>query len=79
MVHRRLQKKIWGGLGFHLGGPGAGFGRGLEPLGASWAVFQALFFMLVSKILEWSSKVLLEASGLDLGWILIGLGRIFGS
>ena len=52
-----------------------GFGRVLEPLGASCAVLGAVFFMLV---LEWSSKVLLEASGLDFKSILKGLGKILG-
>ena len=44
----------------------------LGPLG----LFRGLFFSCL--YLEWSSKVLLEASGLDFGSILIGFGRILG-
>jgi len=58
-----------------LGGFGRGFGRDLEALGASWVVFGAFFSCLY---LQWSSKVVLEASGLDFGSILEGLGRILG-
>ena len=35
-----------------LGGFGEGFGRGLEPLGASWATFWRLFLMLVFGMLS---------------------------
>ena len=49
-----------------------GFGRDLDPLG----LFLGLLFSCL--YLEWSSKVLLEASGLDLGSILKGLGGILG-
>ena len=38
---------IWDRLGLYLGGFGRGLGRDLEPLGASWVVFGALFSMLV--------------------------------
>ena len=58
-----------------MGGFGEGFGRGLEALGAFWVVLEALFSFLY---LEWFSKVLLEASGLDFGSILMGFGRILG-
>ena len=58
-----------------MGGFGRGFGRDLEALGASWVVFGAFFSCLY---LQWSSKVVLEASGLDFGSILEGLGRILG-
>ena len=53
---------ILGGLEGILGGFGEGFGRDLEALGASWAVF---FPHSSCLYLEWSSKALLEASGLD--------------
>ena len=52
-----------------------GFGKDLEALGASGTAsghFSACLY------LEWFSKVLLEASGLDFGSILKGLGRILG-
>ena len=62
-------------LALHLGGFGQGFGKDLEPLGASWAVFEPLFSMLAFGVVF---KVLLEASGLDAGSILRGLGRILG-
>ena len=55
-----------------MGGFGGGFGMDLEPLGLFWGVFFSCLH------LEWSSKVLLEASGLDFGSILMGLGRILG-
>ena len=54
---------------------GRGFGRRFEPLGDSGPFFWHFFSCLY---LEWSSKVLLEASGLDLGSISRGLGRILG-
>ena len=62
-----------------LGRFGEGFG---SVLGGGWT-FLAPLGPLLSVIfwclyLEWSSKVLLEASGLDIGWILGGLGRILG-
>ena len=50
-------------------------GRDLEPLGASWGVLELLFSMLAFGVVF---KVLLEASGLDAGSILRGLGRILG-
>ncbi len=42
-----LKNVIWERLGLHLGGFGRGLGRDLEPLGASWVVFGALFSKLV--------------------------------
>ena len=59
---------IWEGLGEVLGG----IWRLLGPLGS----FLELFFSCL--YLQWSSKVVLEASGLDFGSILEGLGRILG-
>ena len=38
---------MWERLGLDLGGFGGGFGRDLEPLGVSWAVFYTPFFLLV--------------------------------
>ena len=59
---------IWEGLGEVLGG----IWSLLEPLGVFWGLFFSCLY------LEWSSKVLLKASGLDFGSILVGLGRILG-
>ena len=47
----------------------------MEPLGDSGQFFWHFVSCLY---LEWSSKVLLEASGLDFGSISKGLGRILG-
>ena len=47
-------------------------GRDLEPLGVFWD----LFFPCLH--LDWSSKVLLEASGLDFCMIFKGLKQILG-
>ena len=58
----------WEGLGKVLGG----FWNLLGPLGLFWAPFFSCLY------LEWSLKVLLEASGLDFRSILKGLGRILG-
>ena len=44
---KMVKNVIWDRLGLHLGGFGRGLGRDLEPLGASWVVFGALFSMLV--------------------------------
>ena len=56
-----------------------GIWRLLGPLGPFWCLFFSCLY------LEWSSKVLLEASGLDfvsilkgLGWILGGFGVVLG-
>ena len=59
---------IWEGLGEVLGG----IWRLLGPLGSSLELFFSCLY------LEWSSKVLLEPSGLDFGSILMDFGRILG-
>ena len=70
---------IWEGLGGVLGRFGEAFGRGLEALGASWAIFWRSFWGLYSECVP---KGLLEASGLHFGSILEGfgteLGRVLG-
>ena len=57
---------IWEGLGEVLGG----IWRLLGPLGSSLELFFSCLY------LQWSSKVVLEASGLDFGSILGCFGRI---
>ena len=52
-----------------------GFGRGLKALAALLGCLEPLFSMLEFGVVF---KVLLEASGLDAGSILRGLGRILG-
>ena len=67
--------RFWGVLGLTWEGFGkvlGGFWSLLGPLGLFWALFFSCLY------LEWSLKVLLEASGLDFRSILKGLGRIFG-
>ena len=59
---------IWEGLGEVLGG----IWRLLGPLGSFLEAFFSCWY------LEWFSKVVLEASGLDFGSILQGLGWILG-
>ena len=59
---------IWEGLGEVLGG----IWRLLGPLGSSLELFFSCLY------LQWSSKVVLEASGLDFGSILGCFGRILG-
>ena len=59
---------VWEGLGEVLGG----ICRLLGPLGSSLELFFSCLY------LQWSSKVVLEASGLDFGSIVEGLGRILG-
>ena len=54
---------------------GRGFGRGLKALAALLGCLEPLFSMLAFGVVF---KVLLEASGLDAGSILRGLGRILG-
>ena len=73
-----------------LGGSGTPFGRGLgRVLGGVWRFWGPLrtFFGVIFSCLYlgWSSKGLLEASGLDFGsilggleWILGGFGRVLG-
>ena len=68
-----------GGFGDVLGSIWEGSG---EVLGRVWkllglfGLFWKLFFSFL--YLEWSSKVLLEPSGLDFGSILMDFGRILG-
>ena len=67
--------RFWGVLGLTWEGFGkvlGGFSSLLGPLGLFWALFFSCLY------LEWSFKVLLEASGLDFRSISIGLGRILG-
>ena len=45
-----VENLTWERLGVHLGGFGGGLGTDLEPLGASWVVSGALFFVLVSGV-----------------------------
>ena len=66
-----------------MDGSGARFGKGLgRVLGGVWKLWGPLrqFFGVIFACLylEWSSKGLLEASGLDFGWISMGLGGILG-
>ena len=56
-------------------GFGEGFGKDSKPFELSWTVLASLFSMLAFGVVF---KVLLEASGLDVGSILRGLGRILG-
>ena len=71
-VKKSYKNWIGEGLGLHLGGVWGGIWSLLGPPGEFWS----LFFPCLH--LEWSSKVLLEASGLDFGAILRGLGEILG-
>ena len=81
-----LKNLIWERLGLHLGGFGGGFGRGLEPLGASWAVFGALFCMLVFGVVFKSALggvwlgFCLDSNGFgeDFGWVLEGFWECLG-
>ncbi len=64
-------------------GSGALFGRGLgRVLGEVWRLWRprGSFFGIIFSCLYlgWSSKVVLEASGLDFGSILGCFGRILG-
>ena len=66
--------RFWGILGLTWEGFGkvlGGFWSLLGPLGLFWALFFSCLY------LEWSSKVLLEPSGLDFGSILMDFGRIW--
>ena len=54
---------------------GGGGGNFWEGFGGPWG-FLAIFFSCL--YLEWSSKVLLEPSGLDFGSILMDFGKILG-
>ena len=64
--------RVWEGFCEGLGEVLGGIWRLLGPLGS----FLEFFFSCL--YLQWSSKVVLEASGLDFGSILKGLGRIWG-
>ena len=66
---------FWEGLGLYLGGVGSLVGRIWRLMGLVGLFWEVFFSCLY---LEWSSKVLLEASGLDFASILRGLGRILG-
>ena len=66
---------IWERLGLHLAGFGGGFGRHLKLLGPLGSILEIFFSCLY---LQWSSKVVLEASGLDFGSILGCFGKILG-
>ena len=66
-----------------MDGSGARFGKGLgRVLGGVWKLWgplrQFVGVIFACLYLEWSSKGLLEASGLDFGWISMGLGGILG-
>ena len=68
MRFRGVLGLTWEGFGEVLGR----FWSLLGPLGLFWELFFSCLY------LEWSLKVLLEASGLDFRSILKGLGRILG-
>jgi len=62
-----------------LGGFGGGFGRGLEALGASWLVLEALIFMLVFGVVFKSALGgSWDASWLDFEGFAEDLGRVLG-
>ena len=64
-------------LGGVSGGFGEAFGRSLEALGVSWAVFSHHFLELLLGMLSGRALGrLLEAPRLDLRWILKGLGGV---
>ena len=75
LVQNGLQDAFWKELGWVWGGFGNSFGRGLEPLGASWAVFGTLLFMLVFGVVF---KSALGGIWLRFGLIFRGLGSILG-
>ena len=68
-----------------MGGFGGGFGRDLEPLGASWAVLEPLFSMLAFGVVFKSALGGIwagfwrdfEGFGRDFGRVLGGLGKDF--
>ena len=80
---KALTNLIWGRLGLHLGGFGGGFGKGLEALGAFWVVLEALFFMLVFRVVFISALGAVwlgswfdfNGFGEDFGRVLGGFGR----
>ena len=76
---KAFKNSIWERLGLHLGGFGDRFGRDLEPLGASWAILGALFFVLVSRVVFKSALGgFWVAFWLDFEGFGRGLGRILG-
>ena len=76
-VKKALKISIWECLGLHLGGLGRGFGRDLEPLGVSWAVFWAHFFMLVFGVVSTSAPGgFLAGSWIDFGRVGRDFGRV---
>ena len=70
-----LENLIWERLGLHLGGFGEGFGRDLEPLGTSWGVLGAFFFMLVLRMVF---KSVLEGFWAGFWFDFGGFGKNFG-
>ena len=76
---KQTKNLIWERLGLHLGGVGGDFARDLEPLGASWAILGALFFVLVSRVVFKSALGgFWVAFWLDFEGFGRGLGRILG-
>ena len=71
-----LKKWIWEGLGLHLGRGWGSFWEGFGGFGALLGSFFGVVFSCLH--LGWSSKGVLEASGLDFGSILEGLEGILG-
>ena len=83
MVFKSALGGVWLGFWLDFIDLGRILGRFWDGLGRVWCrllgllgLFWKLFFSFL--YLEWSSKVLLEASGLDFGSVLMGLGRILG-
>ena len=70
-----FKKSIWERLGLHLGGFRRGFGRDLDPLGASWVVFGGLVFMLVFGMVF---KSALGSFWAGIGFDFRRVGRDFG-
>jgi len=76
---KALNNSIWERLGLHLGGFGGGFGRGLEALGASWVVLEALIFMLVfGMVFKSALGGFWGASWFDFEGFAMDLGRVLG-
>ena len=72
---KRLQKSD---LGASWAPFGAGFGRVLQALGASWAVLRSLFFMLVFGVVSKSAlEGIWDGLWLDFEGFGKGLGRDF--
>ena len=65
-------------FGSNWGGFRKEFGKDLETLGESWAILRLLFWhALVAICSPRTSKGLSEPPGLDLDWILKGLGEFW--